>query len=414
MFEIKRLQATGEVLREQQKAIENFVVCDLPGFAEFAEQVPTDRRVASADRTQWWGGMTYDQSIAALRYGDQSGVAASDKLLSDMEALVPVSRSWRTMNSVIGMCPNVPQYLAGNPYNMRLKRRSTSTTAPLSIFVELVASAGIDATTCLKRGAAMLALVRMLANVRPVELWCVIAIGQRNSRSSLCVRLDTAPLDLARSAHVFTHPSVFRALGYRSLEHEFYARGWNGGWAFGDHGLHISTAAESYRRLLDAGLRCALHRAGSHERPLPLPAGTVVAHHDRRARRRSARRCLITSPRCHSEGKLHERKRHSKRAPSAACADVHLREGWQGLQPRQWRARPQEARNRTHRLDEASGRSISAAERGRTIFPGSLRRGERCDRALMKRARGREISVGVRSASGQLGVTIRNAKGENC
>jgi hypothetical protein len=65
--------------------------------------------------------------------------------------------------------------------------------------------------------------------------------------------LDTLPLDLARSAHVFTHPSVFRALGYRSLEHEFYPRGWNGDWAFGDHGLHVRTAAESYRRLLKPG-----------------------------------------------------------------------------------------------------------------------------------------------------------------
>ena len=42
------------------------------------------------------------------------------------------------------------------------------------------------------------------------------------------------------------HPSQrFRALGYRFLEHEFYPRGWNGDWAFGDHGLHICTAAEA-------------------------------------------------------------------------------------------------------------------------------------------------------------------------
>jgi hypothetical protein len=154
---------------------------------------------------------------------------------------------------VTGACPNVPQYLAGNPYNMRLKRRCTTATAPLSIFAELVASARISAATCRRRGAAILALVRLLANLRPVELWCVIAIGQKNSRSSICVRLDTAPLDLARSAHVLTHPSVFRALGYKSLEHAFYGRGWNGDWAFGDHGMHVRTAAESYQRLLKPG-----------------------------------------------------------------------------------------------------------------------------------------------------------------
>ena len=250
MLEQKTLKATDAVLSTQPKAVENFVICDLPGFAQFADRLPTNKRAGSE---QWWGGMTYDQSLLALRHGDLSGVAASDALLREMEALIPVSRSWRSINSVTGACPNVPQYLAGNPYNMRLKRRCTTATAPLSIFVELVASAGIDAKTCLKRGAAMLALVRMLANLRPVELWCVIAIGQRNSRSSLCVRLDTAPLDLARSAHVFTHPSVFRALGYKSLQNEFYSRGWNGDWPFGDHGLHVRTAAESYRRLLRPG-----------------------------------------------------------------------------------------------------------------------------------------------------------------
>jgi hypothetical protein len=250
MLELRTLKATDAVLSSQPKAIENFVVCDLPGFAAFADQLPANKRGGSE---QWWGGMTYDQSLLALRHGDLSGVAASDKLLREMEALIPVSRSWRSVDSVIGACPNVPQYLAGNPYNMRLKRRCATATAPLSIFAELVASARISTATCRRRGAAILALVRLLANLRPVELWCVIAIGQKNSRSSICVRLDTAPLDLARSAHVLIHPSVFRALGYKSLEHAVYGRGWNGDWAFGDHGLHVRTAAESYGRLLRPG-----------------------------------------------------------------------------------------------------------------------------------------------------------------
>jgi hypothetical protein len=151
MFEKRTLKGTDEVLSVQRGAIENFVVCDLPGFADYADQLPIEKRVVGEEGTKWWGGMTYDQSVAAVRDGDTAGVAASDKLLKEMETLVPVSQSWRTFNSVVGMCPNVPQYLAGNPYNMRLKRRCTTATAPLSIFVELVASAGIDAKTCLKR-----------------------------------------------------------------------------------------------------------------------------------------------------------------------------------------------------------------------------------------------------------------------
>src|SRR5215211_2489773 len=254
MIQSTTLTATEVVLKEQRRAEENFVLCDLPGFAEYADRLPPEKRTADDQRIRWYGGMTYDRSIEAVRSGDLTGVAASDKLLGEMESLAPVSHSWRTLNSVVGMCPNVPQYLAGNPYNMRLKRRGATATAPLSIFVELVASAGIKADTCLKRGAALLALVRMLANLRPIELWCVVAIGQRGSRSSLCVRLDTAPLDLARAAHMLTHPSVFRALGYKSLENEFYRlAGWNGDWAFKDHALHVRTAAESYKRVLNPG-----------------------------------------------------------------------------------------------------------------------------------------------------------------
>jgi hypothetical protein len=141
MLEQRTLKATEAVLSIQPRAIENFVVCDLPGFAQFADRLPGIKRVGS---DQWWGGMTYEQSLLALQQGDMSGVAASDALLREMEALIPVSRSWRSIDSVTGACPNVPQYLAGNPYNMRLKRRCTTATAPLSIFAELVASARIS------------------------------------------------------------------------------------------------------------------------------------------------------------------------------------------------------------------------------------------------------------------------------
>ena len=113
MFEQRTLEGTDEVLRTQRNATENFVICDLPGFAAFADRLPSEKRGAGKEGSQWYGGMTYDQSVAAVRCGDTAGVAASDKLLSEMESLMPVSQSWRTFNSVVGMCPNVPQYLGG-------------------------------------------------------------------------------------------------------------------------------------------------------------------------------------------------------------------------------------------------------------------------------------------------------------
>ncbi len=109
MLEKKTVSGTDDVLKAQPSAIENFVVCDLPGFADFANQLPTEKQKVGKEGTRWWGGMTYRQSVAALRDGDLVGVAASDKLLAEMETLVPMSQSWRTHNSVVGTCPNVPQ-----------------------------------------------------------------------------------------------------------------------------------------------------------------------------------------------------------------------------------------------------------------------------------------------------------------
>src|SRR5438067_11986312 len=122
MIQTITLPGTEAVLSVQAGAKENFVLCDLPGFAEFADRVPGDKRSENDQRRDWYGGLSYDRSLAAVQYGDLSGVAASDKLLAEMESLVPVSKSWRTFDSVIGMCPNLPQYLAGTPVTMRLTR----------------------------------------------------------------------------------------------------------------------------------------------------------------------------------------------------------------------------------------------------------------------------------------------------
>jgi hypothetical protein len=87
MLEKSTLNGTDVVLTAQANAIENFVVCDLPGFADFADQLPTEKKNVGKEGTRWWGGMTYQKSVTALRNGDMAGVPASDKLLAEMETL---------------------------------------------------------------------------------------------------------------------------------------------------------------------------------------------------------------------------------------------------------------------------------------------------------------------------------------
>jgi hypothetical protein len=85
MLEKNTLNGTDVVLTAQANAIENFVVCDLPGFADFADQLPTENKNVGKEGTRWWGGTTYQKSVTALRNGDMAGVPASDKLLAEME-----------------------------------------------------------------------------------------------------------------------------------------------------------------------------------------------------------------------------------------------------------------------------------------------------------------------------------------
>ena len=71
----------------------------------------------------------------------------------------------------------------------------------------------------MKRGAAVLALLRLLSEKRPVSLWLGTSLGtggnsKFNDMGTVLFPVETAPLDLARSAFALCHASVSRAMCY--------------------------------------------------------------------------------------------------------------------------------------------------------------------------------------------------------
>ena len=221
-----------------------FAITDLPGFAELADQVPHDnhnRRRCNATAA-WTGRKPYATAIYQVLNGDLAGVEASEKLLSELETEQFVSPTWRNRLDVVGGTPCVPAFLAGHPMNMRRRERVASEQGPLAIIVSLTLSGGIDTETMRKRGATLLALVRLLSTARPVELWTAVCLGAVDHGTHVLTRLDTAPLDLARAAHMLTCPAVTRGLGY-AMCHELKA---GGSWPHGDYGKYQRTARELY------------------------------------------------------------------------------------------------------------------------------------------------------------------------
>ena len=193
---------------------------DMSQIADIAETLAPDghaRRDCKASN-KWTGGIDFADAVTMTRAGDMGRVAPSDKYLAQFESLAPMRAAWRTIDDVAGALPNIPAYLAGTPLTMRRRARVMSEQAPLTIVVDVASSGGIDAKQLEKRGAAILALVRGLAAVRPVSLWAGVSATpagrSKDGAWHVFTRIETAPLDLARAAHFLSCPAVARALLY--------------------------------------------------------------------------------------------------------------------------------------------------------------------------------------------------------
>jgi hypothetical protein len=223
-----------------------FAVCDMAGFAELADKVTGYQRNRTTTSNSWTGNKDYSTAVDQVRNGDLSGVAASEQLLDKLEAEQFVSPVWRNRLDVVGGSPCVPAYLAGHPMAMRRRERVMTEQGPLTIIVSMSLSAAIDVSVMRKRGASLLALVRLLSANRPVELWMAVCLGDSNHGTHTLVRLDTAPLDLARAAHMLTCPSVTRGIGY-GICHGMRS---GGNWPHGDYEGYQRTARELYSNVI--------------------------------------------------------------------------------------------------------------------------------------------------------------------
>jgi len=207
----------------------HFRFADTPGeMADYAMRRAPYMRGAD----EWSGGLDAKESVRRCHYGDLSRVAPSDALLSRFErfAFQSVRREWR--DDISGQVPNVPAFIAGTPLSMRRRAKVESPAAPLAIVVDLTSSANISPEMLERRGAAILAIVRVLSARRPVELWAgtmTDANGRKNA-SAHFARIETAPLDLARAAFVLVSPAFPRQLCYGASR----ADGFEGAWPYGN------------------------------------------------------------------------------------------------------------------------------------------------------------------------------------
>jgi len=181
----------------------------------------------------WAGNLSLTGACNMAISGNLAMAARSDELLARFErfAFEAPLKAWQ--RDVAGQRPDVPAFIAGHPAAMRRRVRLVSQAAPLAIVIDLTTSGGVNERDIEKRGAAILALCRVLAARRPVELWagCMTDANGKDC-CAMFARIDTSPLDLAHAAFAMVSPAYPRQMLY-SLARG--AHGFQGHWPYSDH-----------------------------------------------------------------------------------------------------------------------------------------------------------------------------------
>lgn len=230
---------------------DNYLTFDSPAeLADYAADRAKNVRHLTRDPSGFTGPETGEQALQKARTGDLAGVPASDALLEKFERFTFETARKAWADDVCGSIPNVPAFIAGHPLAMRRRIRQDSASAPVAIVADLTTSATISADQIAARGAAILALVRILSARRPVELWAGCTMDARSQGlSAIFCRIETTPLDLATAAYVMTSASFPRRLcyGLATVEYGFF-----GLWPYNnDHNAPKKHGLQIIRRALE-------------------------------------------------------------------------------------------------------------------------------------------------------------------
>jgi hypothetical protein len=237
-------------------------LCTFDTIDEFADYFAPQAGRGYGD-SQWQGGMNDYQAITAARNGHLESVALSEQYLNKFEGLSFQARKWTTVDAIAGGAPNVGAHLAGSPLSMRRRKRIMAEHAPLTIFLDVVSSASISANYLKKRGAAILALSRMLGATRPVQVYVVGGMGSyrdyNDTGNGFCMVKMPEITDLSRSAFCMAHPAAARGMLYGCCE-RVNSRV-TGSWAFNNVERYRTLGLKIYAEAVQANVADCLYVA---------------------------------------------------------------------------------------------------------------------------------------------------------
>lgn len=222
---------------------------DLPELVGYIRDTPRRwpeeaSRTESASRS-WDLGTGFARALQLADTGWEEGIQNLHALAATVPNSTIVTRSY----GVAGELPDVPRYLAGDPFNMVHRGRAKVPKPTMTIALNIRTSCAVGAQEMANFGAAVVALVDRLESRRVrVELVGLMATdGPKRYCISWGIKRPEDALDLSAVAFSYAHPAMWRRLGFAVMERSprgLYRRGYGiGGGCKADDFLDLAPGA---------------------------------------------------------------------------------------------------------------------------------------------------------------------------
>lgn len=159
----------------------------------------------------------------AHSYQEARSELLKGKNINEIKRAIPKGTVSRTTKKrgldVIGGCPNVPAYLAGNPQSM-YRYKAEKTKGAYNVFVDTSIHCKIKKSQVREAGIEILLKVLQLSNKYPVNLYAGnTAIYNDKITVSMTKIIDAGkPFNIARISYALTEPAFLRVFGLAVIE----------------------------------------------------------------------------------------------------------------------------------------------------------------------------------------------------
>jgi len=188
-------------------------------YADYLKAIPAHYQ--NQDE-QDWAGEGFNGAVNRLINGDTSRLAQAQAIIDKLDLAHIFSNDVPVLTpSIAGFIPNVPAAIAGHPEAMFRRGfvDSPSVLAPLTVYVECVASGGVTQDQLIARGVAVLAFVLAMEVIRPVDLYIALPHSHSRRPGVYCpvIKIQSRPMDLGRAVFMLTNPCFARRMFHTAI-----------------------------------------------------------------------------------------------------------------------------------------------------------------------------------------------------